>query len=266
MICTGAKPSTLFEKLRSLVVHAPWLVFVGLIFMSGSTYSPGFEDTDWSTRRLALLRAIEADVSRHQIVLGSSSLSSGVSHAMATVPRHLFVPEQFRTLAYDNNPLPIGHQQTISQPTIVAIMTELLAIDPADTVLEVGTGSGYQAAVLAEVASQVHTIEIIAELAVSARNILHDLGYSNITVHEGDGYAGLPDCALFDAIMVTAAPAVLPRTLLDQLKPGGRLVAPVGPRNATQWLNVWIKQDDGSCEIRRIIPVRFVPMVGESDE
>ncbi len=185
---------------------------------------------------------------------------------MAKVPRHLFVPKPYRAHAYDNKPLPIGHQQTISQPTIVALMTELLAIDKADTVLEVGTGSGYQAAILAEVASQVHTIEIIPELVVSARNVLTDLGYENITVYEGDGYAGLPDCAPFDAIMVTAAPPVLPPKLLDQLKPGGRLVAPVGPQNATQWLKVWVKQVDGSCEIQTIIPVRFVPMVGGSTE
>jgi len=211
---------------------------------------------------MGMLRSIEADLNRHQ----DSPLSQNVKHALARVPRHLFVPFKFRAYSYDNRPLPIGHNQTISQPTIVAMMTELLAVDHGDTILEVGTGSGYQATILAEIVSQVHTIEIIPELAVSAREILVDLGYENISVHVGDGYAGLPDFAPFDGIILTAAPPVLPPALLDQLKPGGRLVAPVGPMNATQWLNVWIKKDDGSCEIRNIIPVRFVPMVSETEE
>ncbi len=245
--------------------HAPFLLLVGLIMLSGPNFTFGAEETDWSLGRNKMLRAIEADVLRHQHTLGVSRLSGDVARAMARVPRHLFVPEKFRDHAYDNNPLPIGHRQTISQPTIVAVMTELLAIDRGDTVMEVGTGSGYQAAILAEMAGQVHTIEIIPALVVSARNILADLGYGNVTVHEGDGYAGLPDCAPFDAIMVTAAPPVIPQTLLDQLKPGGRLVAPVGPGNATQWLNVWTKQDDGSCKIRKIMAVRFVPMVQPSE-
>lgn len=256
----------MFDLLGNAVNQPSVLVVVGLIMMSGSTFSFAAEDTDWPSLRLGMLRSIDADVARHKKILEQPHLSPGVAHAMATVPRHLFVPEQFRGHAYDNRPLPIGHRQTISQPTIVALMTELMAIDAGDTVLEVGTGSGYQAAVLAEVASHVHTIEIIPELAESARNLLGHLGYRNISVYQGDGYAGFPQCAPFDAIMVTAAPPVLPPVLLEQLKPGGRLVAPVGPENATQWLNVWIKQPDGSCEIRKIIPVRFVPMVGDSSE
>ncbi len=237
------------------------LMIVGGIILSGATLSSGVEDTNWSARRMGMLSSIEADVVRHQNVLGFARLTPRVRHALAKVPRHLFVPEKFRARAYENAPLPIGHQQTISQPTIVALMTELMVVTHGDTVLEVGTGSGYQAAILAEVVSHVHTIEIIPQLVDSARKVLEDQGYHNITVHEGDGYAGLPDCAPFDAIMVTAAPPEIPQALLDQLKPGGRLVAPVGPVNATQWLKVWVKQQDGSCDIREIIPVRFVPMV-----
>ena len=244
--------------------HAPWLVLVGLIMTLGPVFSAGDNEVDWSARREGMLHAIERDVARHSDTLGCSHLSLDVTRAMMTVPRHLFVPDHLQKFAYDNNPLPIGQGQTISQPTIVAVMTELLAIGPADTVLEVGTGSGYQAAVLAEVAAQVHTIEIIPELARSAKILLHDLGYANVTVHEGDGYAGLPDEAPFTAIMVTAAPPALPATLLEQLRPGGRLVVPVGPENSTQWLTVWTKLADGTCRRQVIMPVRFVPMVGRS--
>jgi len=249
------------RKPRSLL-----LVLVGLMLMSGSTFILGNDVVDWSGQRMEMVRNIDADMNRFKSELGQSRLSKEVRHAVSTVPRHLFVPEQFRVLSYHNSPQPIGHRQTISQPTIVALMTELLALDRGDTILEVGTGSGYQAAILAEIASQVHTIEIIPELATSAENILNDLGYDNVTVHQGDGYAGVPEYAPFDGIIVTAAPDTLPQTLLDQLKPGGRLVAPVGPRNATQWLNVWMKNEDGTCEILKIIPVRFVPMVREAAE
>ncbi len=232
--------------------------------MCGTTFSSGQPEWDWASQRQAMIQSIEADVTRLEANIVMSHLSPEVTHALQKVPRHLFVPEHIRTRAYSNIPLPIGHHQTISQPTIVAMMTELLAISPGDTVLEVGTGSGYQAAILAELASHVHTIEIIPELVVSARDILSNLGYENITVHEGDGYAGLPQCAPFDAIIVTAAPPTIPQALLDQLKPQGRLVAPVGPMNATQWLNVWTKENDKSWDIQKIIPVRFVPMVSDS--
>ena len=242
------------------------MTFVGVFMLCGATLSSAAQEQHWPSLRQGMVRSIETDVIRHRGTLGLSSLSPEVKRALAKVPRHLFVPQQFRSRAYDNSPLPIGHHQTISQPTIVALMTELLELTKNDTVLEVGTGSGYQAAILAEVAGQIHTIEIIPELVFSSRKILKDLGYQNISVHEGDGYAGLPERSPFDAIIVTAAPPTLPPALLDQLKPGGRLVAPVGAAGATQWLKVWIKQDDGSCEIRKIIPVRFVPMVSGANQ
>ncbi len=243
-----------------------WLLLVGWLMIPMMVMAAGGGANDWSVLRQAMLRAIMADVARHGAALGTDSLSVEVVDALSRTPRHLFVPARYRVHAYDNNPLPIGQGQTISQPTIVAVMTELMAIDPADTVLEVGTGSGYQAAVLAELAAHVHTIEIIPELARSAAKILQALEYENVTVHEGDGYAGLPDAAPFAAIMVTAAPPELPSALLDQLQPGGVLVAPVGPQGGTQWLTVWRKRDDGVCEQQVIMPVRFVPMVGGDAE
>lgn len=244
----------------------PWLTMVGLIMMLNPTFTNGGDESPWAQRRQNMLRSIAEDVARHGNVMGSNHLSDEVAHALATVPRHLFVPKRLRPQAYANHPLPIGQGQTISQPTIVAMMTELMAVGSADTILEVGTGSGYQAAVLAEIVAHVFTIEIIPELARSAEEILADLDYENVTVYAGDGYAGLPDEAPFDAIMVTAAPPTLPSTLLDQLKTGGRLVAPVGPDGATQWLTVWIKQEDGTCRKKVIIPVRFVPMVRQTNE
>lgn len=242
--------------------QAPWLILVGLILIQGSAFSGIGDELNWAAQKQAMLRSIEADVARHGMALGCSHLSPQVVRAMATVPRHLFVPLQYQAHSYHNKPLPIGQGQTISQPTIVAVMTELMGLAPTDTVLEVGTGSGYQAAVLAEVVAHVHTIEIIPQLARSSREILDELGYDNITVYEGDGYEGLPDQAPFDAIMVTAAPPILPQTLLDQLKPRGLLVAPVGPRDGTQWLTVWRKGADGEVQKQVIMAVRFVPMVG----
>lgn len=243
--------------------HIPLLVMVGLIVMVGTTFC-GNDNESWLEQRKAMILSIAADVGLHGDDLGSESLSLDVMRAMARVPRHLFVPERLRSFAYNNNPLPIGHGQTISQPTIVAMMTHLMSVTAKDTVLEIGTGSGYQAAVLAELVAHVHTIEIVPELAQSARDILADLEYTNVTVYTGDGYAGLPECAPFQAIMVTAAPPILPVALLDQLMPGGKLVAPVGPHGGTQWLTVWTKLDDGTCHKQVVIPVRFVPMVKEA--
>lgn len=234
-----------------------------MIMLTGATE---LQADEFASRRADMLRSIEADMARHADVMGCSRLSDPVARAMSRVPRHLFVPARLRGHAYDNTPLPIGHGQTISQPTIVALMTELLTVAPGDTVLEVGTGSGYQAAVLAETGAVVHSIEIVPELAVSAGNILEELGYDRVMVYCGDGYAGLPEAAPFDAIMVTAAPPELPAALLRQLKPGGRLVAPVGPMNQTQWLTLWCRLEDGRIEKKMIIPVRFVPMVeGEGE-
>lgn len=183
--------------------------------------------------------------------------------SMRAVPRHLFVPPEVADLAYTDGPLPIGHAQTISQPYVVALMTELLGLRGGERVLEVGTGSGYQAAVLSGIAREVFSIEIVEPLAESAAARLDTLGYSNVTVRCGDGYDGWPERAPFDAIIVTAAPDHVPEPLVRQLRPGGRLVIPVG--DVRQELMVVTKTEDGSA-MRSIIPVRFVPMTGEAME
>jgi protein-L-isoaspartate(D-aspartate) O-methyltransferase len=181
-----------------------------------------------------------------------------VLDAMGTVPRHRFVPPALVSRAYDDSPMPIGHGQTISQPFIVAHMTEALDIQRLHTVLEIGTGSGYQAAVLGELARTVYTIEIVPELARGAAATLKALGYSNVHVRAGDGYAGWPEHSPFDRIMLTAAPEEIPKPLIDQLAPGGRLLAPVGEQGAVQWLTIVEKTPQGITE-RRTLPVRFVP-------
>jgi protein-L-isoaspartate(D-aspartate) O-methyltransferase len=181
--------------------------------------------------------------------------------AMRAVPRHEFVPEDQRPHAYEDVPLPIGHEQTISQPAVVALMTELVEPRPGKKVLEVGTGSGYQAAVLAEAGCRVWTIEIFRALAEEARNRLARLGYTNITVRHGDGYAGWPDVAPFDAIVVTAAAEAVPPALLQQLRPGGRLVMPVGRESSDQALLLVQKDSAGEISSREILPVRFVPFL-----
>jgi protein-L-isoaspartate(D-aspartate) O-methyltransferase len=186
-----------------------------------------------------------------------------VVRAMEEVPRHAFVPEHLQNQAYGDGPLAIGSGQTISQPYIVALMTELLELDGDEKVLEIGTGSGYQAAVLARVAREVYTVEIREELGRQAEKRLRDLGYDNIHLRIGDGYDGWPEEAPFDGIMVTAAPGTVPQPLIDQLKEGGRLVIPVG--DFFQDLLVLTKTADG-VEQRQIIPVRFVPMIGEAEE
>lgn len=183
-----------------------------------------------------------------------------VLSAMLKIERHLFVPETLRSSAYSDQPLPIGEGQTISQPYIVALMTDLLELKGGERVLEVGTGSGYQAAILAELAKEVYTIEIIERLASSAKNLLFDLGYRNITVKAGDGYLGWPEVAPFDAIIITCAPDHIPKPLLEQLKEGGRMVVPVG--TYSQELKKIIKRS-GKIETTDIIPVIFVPMTGE---
>jgi protein-L-isoaspartate(D-aspartate) O-methyltransferase len=178
--------------------------------------------------------------------------------AMARVPRHLFVPAAGQADAYGDHPLPIGGGQTISQPYIVAYMTELLALEPGHRVLEIGTGSAYQTAVLAEIAGEVWTIEVVPALAAAARVRLSGMGYANVRLREGSGWEGWPDAAPFDRVLVTAAPAVLPPALADQLTPGGILVAPVG--DGDQRLVRIVRTADGFDE-ESLIPVRFVPMV-----
>jgi protein-L-isoaspartate(D-aspartate) O-methyltransferase len=186
-----------------------------------------------------------------------------VLDAMRAVPRHLFVPEPRRAYAYADRPLPIGLNQTISQPYIVALMTELAGVKPGDRVLEIGTGSGYQAAVLSQLAKEVYSIEILEELSLRAQKVLEETGRSNLRFLVGDGYRGWPEAAPFDAIVVTAAPPRVPQPLVEQLAVGGRMVIPVG--TAYQELLVLEKTPDGVVE-RRSIPVRFVPMTGEAQQ
>jgi protein-L-isoaspartate(D-aspartate) O-methyltransferase len=183
-----------------------------------------------------------------------------VLKAMETVPRHEFVAEDQRPYAYDDRPLPIGEGQTISQPYIVAVMTELLALKPTDKVLEIGTGSGYQAAILAELTPQVYTVEILPGLAKSAEHTLRRLGYDTVKVRTGDGYQGWAEYAPFDAIIVTCAPEDVPKALADQLGEGGRMVIPVGPQWTDQTLYL-LRKGGGKLEEKAVIPVRFVPMV-----
>ena len=178
---------------------------------------------------------------------------------MRATPRHLFMPPAMRPAAYEDRPQPIGHEATISQPYIVALMTELLEPTKKSRVLEIGTGSGYQAAILGQLAGQVYTIEIVPELAKSAREALAAQGHSNVSVRHGDGYKGWPEHAPFDRIILTAAPPEIPRALLDQLAPGGRMVAPVGAQGV-QELVVIEKASNGKISRRTVIPVAFVPM------
>jgi len=178
--------------------------------------------------------------------------------AMLRVPRHRFVPGDIRSRAYEDRPLPIGFDQTISQPHVVAFMTEVVRLSPGDRVLEIGTGSGYQAAILAELVKEVDTIELIPELAARAAAVLRDLGYRNIRTRVGDGYLGWPERAPFDAIIVTAAPPEVPGALVEQLAVGGRMVVPVG--TGAQDLRLITRHTDGTTE-KTLIPVRFVPMI-----
>jgi protein-L-isoaspartate(D-aspartate) O-methyltransferase len=180
--------------------------------------------------------------------------------AMARVPRHEFVPVSQRSRAYEDGPLPIGRGQTISQPYIVAFMTEALGAGPEDRVLEIGTGSGYQAAVLSALVAEVFSIEIVESLALRAEADLKRLGYGNVRVRVGDGHLGWPEAAPFDAIIVTCAPERVPRALVDQLKLGGRMIVPVGPTDGVQELYL-LRKHPGGMEVQAVLPVRFVPMV-----
>lgn len=209
-----------------------------------------------------LLKEVEAEARETAPYTGIPAFAPDVVRAMAAVPRPEFVPEDERISAYLDIPLPIGHGQTISQPYVVALMTDLLEIRPGDKVLEVGAGSGYQAAVLSKLAREVHTVEIVPALARACRARLARLGFSNVVVHEGDGAAGLADEAPFDAVMVTAAAARVPPALVAQLKPGGRMAIPLGEPGETQDLALLEKDARGAVSMRSILPVRFVPLTG----
>jgi protein-L-isoaspartate(D-aspartate) O-methyltransferase len=210
----------------------------------------------------AMVAEIRADVIATRSYIGKGSLQPEVLAVLGRVPRHAFVPAAMADQAYENRPLPIGHGQTISQPYIVALMTDLLEPDPGDSILEVGTGSGYQAAVLAELAGEIRTIEIIPELARRAKAVFRRLGYTRIRSRQGDGYFGWPDGGRFDGIIVTAAADHIPPPLVRQLKAGGRMVIPVGERFRVQYLLLITKDLDGRVVTRPILPVRFVPLTG----
>ena len=209
-----------------------------------------------------MLDAIARLTSQTAESTGVDTIDPGVMAAIDRVPRHEFVPEDLRSSAYANRPLPIGHGQTISQPYIVALMTHLLGVEAGRRALEIGTGSGYQAAVLAELAADVHTIEIVEPLAEQATRRLARLGYDGVRTRLGDGYYGWPDAAPFDTIIVTAAAAHVPPPLVEQLAPGGVLVIPVGEPFAVQLLLLVRKQENGEVSVRQILPVRFVPLTG----
>jgi protein-L-isoaspartate(D-aspartate) O-methyltransferase len=194
-------------------------------------------------------------------IAGQGITDTTTLRAMRTVPRHEFVPERYRDQAYGDHPLPIGYGQTISQPYIVAYMTEIIQPRPGMKVLEVGTGSGYQAAILAEAGCEVYTIEIFRALATSAQERLARLGYRSVKVRHGDGHFGWPEEAPFDAIVVTAAAGYIPPDLIAQLKPGGRMVIPVGSVYGVQNLILVQKDQDGNTRTRNLLPVRFVPLL-----
>lgn len=193
-----------------------------------------------------------------QQIIARGVTDDQVINAMRTVPRHRFVPFLFKSLAYNDRPLPIGHDQTISQPYIVALMTELLSLRGDEKVLEIGTGSGYQAAVLAQLADEVYSIEIVEPLAQRSRRLLQEMGYDNVTVRCGDGYKGWREHAPFDAIIITCAPPEIPDELIAQLGEGGRMVVPVGTYHQELLL---ITKEKGTIKTRDVLPVRFVPMV-----
>lgn len=208
-----------------------------------------------------MVAEVEAMYTDTQRETGLKGMSPAVRAAVGKVERHRLVPSEQQGAAYANRPLPIGNGQTISQPYIVALSADLLAPRPDHVVLEVGTGSGYQAAVLAEIVKRVHTIEIIESLGRTAESRLQELGYRNVEVRIGDGYAGWPERAPYDGIVVTAAAPVIPTSLIEQLKPGARMVIPVGADGFIQHLKLVTKRADGGYDEREIIPVRFVPLV-----
>jgi protein-L-isoaspartate(D-aspartate) O-methyltransferase len=232
------------------------LVFATMLFVNLLIFPFLTQNTDMKAQNWVQLR--ERMVSEQ---LRSRDIqSSNVLNAMREVPRHHFIPEEFQHLAYDDRPLPIGLDQTISQPYIVAFMTEQIQPKPGMKVLEIGTGSGYQAAVLAHLGCKVFTIELLPELAQRATHTLLDLKYENVTVKTGNGYLGWPEEAPFDAIIVTAAPEEIPPNLIEQLKDGGIMVLPVGPVNSLQYLKIVTKKG-GRISTASLMPVRFVPMI-----
>jgi len=232
----------------------------GLLFLSGGESGPRKVAGAGNEDRFSVER--KRMVQEQLLGPGREITNLRVLAVMGKVPRHEFVPEESRASAYRDGPLPIGHGQTISQPYVVAFMTEQLEPRPTDRVLEIGTGSGYQAAVLAELVKEVYTIEIIEPLARRAEADLKRLSYTNIHVRAGDGYQGWPEAAPFDAVIVTCAPENVPPPLVEQLKDGGRMIIPVGPAGDQELVS--LRKQGGRLEKRAVLPVRFVPMTGEA--
>jgi protein-L-isoaspartate(D-aspartate) O-methyltransferase len=216
---------------------------------------------DFSAQRARLVTEVDASYAETRAMTGLAAMSPRVRAALGKVERHLFLPEAQRPQAYRNGPLSIGHGQTISQPFIVALSTDLIQPRPEHVVLEVGTGSGYQAAMLAEVVARVYSIELLEGLARTAEKALKERKYDNVEVRVADGYKGWPEKAPFDAIVVTAAAPFVPPALIEQLKPGGRMVIPVGATSAAQELLLVTKEADGRIQQKSVLQVRFVPLV-----
>ena len=241
----------------------PRAALIALALLGTASVDTSAAQDERGAERDRMLAEIAATARATSAETGRPRFGDAVMAAIGRVPRHRFVPPDQARAAYENRALPIGNGQTISQPYIVALMTDLLDPKPGDSVLEIGTGSGYQAAVLAELVARVYTVEILASLAEGAAKLLKELGYRNVESRIGDGYQGWPQAAPFDAIMVTAAIAEPPGPLLDQLKRGGRMVIPVGAAGATQRLVVIDKRSDGTLVTRPALPVRFVPFTRE---
>ncbi|WP_340103691.1 protein-L-isoaspartate(D-aspartate) O-methyltransferase [Rhodohalobacter sp. 8-1] len=238
-----------------------WAALFLIIYLTPFLAFP--QEAGWSPPDFSERQSDRNEMVRNQLE-GRNITDENVLDAMRSAPRHLLVPEENRAQAYADTPLPIGHGQTISQPYIVAYMTQILDIEAGDKVLEIGTGSGYQAAVLAHITPNVYSIEIIEELGERARNDLQDLGYDSVTVKIADGYFGWEEHAPFDAIIVTAASGHVPPPLVDQLKPGGKMVIPIGGIYQTQNLMEVTKSEEGDLSTKSLMAVRFVPMMGEA--
>ena len=239
------------------------LILLLLVFALPLSQGARAAEDAWVDQRQEMLAAIRDMAATTPLDTGGEAISESVMAVMGRVPRHEFVPERMKSLAYLNRPLPIGHGQTISQPYIVALMTDLLDVDAEDVVLEVGTGSGYQAAVLGELVRKVYTVEVIAPLGEQAAERLARLKYDNIESRVADGYYGWEEHAPFDGIMVTAAAGHVPPPLIRQLKRGGRMLIPVGGRFLTQYLMIVEKDEQGAVTTSQVLPVRFVPLTGE---
>ena len=238
----------------------PWRrTFAALLALAGMTATQA--QPDFAAQRARLVTEVDALYAETRSETGLAAMSPAVRAALGKVERHRMVPPELASQAYRNHPLPIGEGQTISQPYIVALSTDLIEPRPGQVVLEVGTGSGYQAAVLAEIVKQVYSIEIVPSLGSSAAARLAELGYYNVEVRIGDGYAGWPEKAPFDGIIVTAAAPRVPQALVEQLKPGAKMVIPVGGTWGVQELLVVTRRADGGFDRRSVLPVRFVPLV-----